>query len=180
MAGATVECLLCSKRFTLEQILNDEFFVVTCICRECYAKLQSKPQTISCFGKSDCYDSESLACSSLCPDITPCKQFIEESKMRKHRKVITVDEAARKKAARLLTHKDEYPRQRDLPFRETSIIGQAYALCVDGCTVKQMDKFIKQTGCNRQWLLRNLRRESIHGFVWTWKEDGEHYKIIPA
>jgi hypothetical protein len=64
-------CLLCDNKFSLADIEKGTYYGVTGICRDCYRKMTKNEQ--SCFGKL--YDTNTLECSTFCPDRGICPSF---------------------------------------------------------------------------------------------------------
>lgn len=80
-----VECVLCTKRYSMADILGGRFWVETLICSPCYAKMQAAPFHESCFGKPSeirpdgkryGYTRTSKACLEWCPDRLICRRIV--------------------------------------------------------------------------------------------------------
>jgi hypothetical protein len=78
-------CIICSKRFSVDDVEKGQYFASTFICRGCYEEMQKKSYSESCFGKATVqkkglvlygYSKKSLVCSKICPDREPCKLFV--------------------------------------------------------------------------------------------------------
>jgi hypothetical protein len=76
-----IECRLCLRRYTREDILSGLYQISTKVCSECYARMQAAPHNVSCFGKPDTmqdgkrllgYSQSARECQELCPDKTLC------------------------------------------------------------------------------------------------------------
>ena len=82
-----LECLLCAKRHSREDVRNGRYWPQTMVCSVCYVKMQAAPYRKSCFGKPTVlepisefiqvivekgYHPEAEECSRLCPDREPC------------------------------------------------------------------------------------------------------------
>jgi hypothetical protein len=67
-------CLLCSVRYTVDDVKNGLYFPSTSICFSCY-KERAKSKLL-CFGKERKYDPDSIACGSNCGDERFCRLFI--------------------------------------------------------------------------------------------------------
>ena len=81
-----LECLICTVRYSLEDILDGTYQLETWVCSSCYAEMQRKPHEQSCFGKPTFvmldgkrelgYDSECRDCKDLCPDRVICQKVV--------------------------------------------------------------------------------------------------------
>lgn len=84
--GKFLECLICTERFSEEEILSGKYRLETMICSYCYSRLQRKPHHQSCFGKPTTnlpdgkrllgYNAKALECKELCPDREVCRLVI--------------------------------------------------------------------------------------------------------
>jgi hypothetical protein len=80
-------CVLCSRRYSLEDVERFDFFPTTGICVKCYQAGKRVPYLDWCFGKTNIvgkngkvvkfgYDAEAKACSQYCPDKKICALFV--------------------------------------------------------------------------------------------------------
>lgn len=77
-----LECILCRKRYSLDDILKGAYRLETMVCSFCYASLQKQPYDISCFGKPTVilpnnqkllgYSPKAPECQRFCPDRKVC------------------------------------------------------------------------------------------------------------
>lgn len=82
-----LECILCSQRYSREDILSGMYQLETFICSPCYAKMQRAPYEVSCFGKT-CgyiphlnkrlygYKEDAVECRDVCPDRNICRRAV--------------------------------------------------------------------------------------------------------
>ena len=83
---SVLPCVLCDKKFSVEDVRSGLFFASTMVCRECYERGQAAPYQEWCFGKENQvrdgkvvlygFDAETEECSQFCPDRTICPQFL--------------------------------------------------------------------------------------------------------
>lgn len=83
-----LECVTCSRLFSLEDVLNGLYQLQTLVCSYCYARMQALPYEKSCFGKPMAvaggrrlygYDPDARECREECPDRELCRQvFLDE------------------------------------------------------------------------------------------------------
>lgn len=81
-SSGILECLLCTRRYSKEEILQGRYQPETLICSRCYAKMQKSPHHISCFGKPTVilpsgkhlwgYNPRTATCRTICPDHKIC------------------------------------------------------------------------------------------------------------
>lgn len=81
-----LECRLCTKRYSREDVMDGTYRIETLICSHCYVSMQKSPHSLSCFGKPTFrllsgkmlygYDPESRDCNHLCPDRNICKIIV--------------------------------------------------------------------------------------------------------
>jgi hypothetical protein len=76
-----VPCLLCSKRYSVQDVQEGRYFASTGVCMSCYEEMAKKPISASCFGKKTVgqqfgYNSRAIVCAKICPDREVCKQFV--------------------------------------------------------------------------------------------------------
>jgi len=71
-------CILCSVRYTVEDVKNGLYFPFTSICLSCYTVRYKSKQL--CFGNKRKYDGDSIACGMECPDERMCRLFIRHGK----------------------------------------------------------------------------------------------------
>lgn len=64
-------CLLCSKKFSIEDVRQGNYIPETGICTMCYREMAADLAT--CFGKQ--YDQEAVECQDFCPDKSVCKTW---------------------------------------------------------------------------------------------------------
>lgn len=69
------ECVMCSGRFTVEDVESGRYFPSTGGCFECYKTLAKNKRL--CFGKEKLYDTSTLACRVECPDKRICRTFVK-------------------------------------------------------------------------------------------------------
>jgi hypothetical protein len=86
-----LECLLCLRRYSREDILAGLYRLETLICSPCYAKMQGQALTPACYARS-CFGKPSIMifggrrlrgynpaakeCNKLCPDREVCRRVI--------------------------------------------------------------------------------------------------------
>lgn len=82
-----LECLLCERRYSRRDVVEGRYWTETLVCSLCYAKMQSKPHQLCCFGKPTManfnslkplpgYSPKSRECRQLCPDRNVCAHII--------------------------------------------------------------------------------------------------------
>lgn len=81
-----LECLLCTLRFSIDDILSGAYNIETFICSLCYAEMQQKPHEQNCFGKPTFiltsgkhalgYEPIAKECQDVCPDRMICKRIV--------------------------------------------------------------------------------------------------------
>lgn len=97
MEAKVLQCIECDRKFNLQDVRDENFFVDTSTCKKCYLKLAALPATVSCFGKEKLvYESKSklggtkviegfsandVECTLHCQDRVVCRQFIQEKTM---------------------------------------------------------------------------------------------------
>ena len=92
MTTASVECLLCTKRYTAKEIDKGAYCLETMVCLKCYLAMQRRPAVQCCFGKPTIiqpnnkvsqsgYDPKSVECNRLCPDRIPCRRLQEKGSL---------------------------------------------------------------------------------------------------
>jgi len=79
-------CLLCSQKFSVEDVQAGKYVIETGICMGCYKDLQKSITT--CFGKTTTgkrwgYDEETVECSRFCPDKEVCRSFVKAESIQK-------------------------------------------------------------------------------------------------
>jgi len=81
-------CLLCSERFSVQDIAEGKYFVSTGVCFGCYERKQKSSYVDSCFGKNSVlanglvlygYNPKIVVCGSICQDKEICKLFLDGS-----------------------------------------------------------------------------------------------------
>lgn len=70
------ECVVCSNRYTLDDVQEGNFIPSTSVCLTCYQVLYKNKS--SCFG-SDLYNASELVCQE-CPDKRICRGFVKHIK----------------------------------------------------------------------------------------------------
>jgi len=81
----SLECLLCRRRYSLNDIAKGNYQIETKICSPCYLIMQEAPREKSCFGKPGVllpdgtklygYDPVVKECQELCPDRLVCRKL---------------------------------------------------------------------------------------------------------
>jgi hypothetical protein len=83
-----IECVLCTRQRSRQDILSGLYRAETMICSYCYAKMQQQPYEASCFGKPGYaktkynpkriygYMPTAIECSQMCPDAAVCKLIV--------------------------------------------------------------------------------------------------------
>jgi hypothetical protein len=81
-----LECLLCRKRYSREEILAGLYRLETFVCSSCYVKKQEQPHAKCCFGKPTFilknrkvlrgYEPEAIECQELCQDREVCRILV--------------------------------------------------------------------------------------------------------
>jgi hypothetical protein len=69
---------------------------------------------------------------------------------------------------------------KNLPYRENSLLGRAWKMCVAGASIKELTKLCNKEGCNLPWLLRTMRSGKRFGWTWKTREDAGKLKIYDA
>lgn len=82
----SLECLLCFRRYSLEDIKDGLYRIETGVCSFCYAELQKKSHNEACFGKPSVrlpegktllgYNSKAVECNRLCQDRELCRSIV--------------------------------------------------------------------------------------------------------
>ncbi len=77
-----LECVVCTERYSREDVLSGLYQITTKVCSLCYERMQASPHKVNCFGKSDVilldgtrlrgYSRTSHECQNLCPDRALC------------------------------------------------------------------------------------------------------------
>lgn len=83
---AVLECLLCRRGVTSEEVRLGLFQLSSNVCNQCYRKMQDSPYEKSCFGKVTIvhpkrqlgYNPNAIECKELCPDRVVCRKVIME------------------------------------------------------------------------------------------------------
>lgn len=70
------ECVVCSNRYTLDDVKTGEYMPSTSVCLNCYKQMRDNKS--SCFA-SDKYDIQVLACQE-CSDNRHCRAFVKHRK----------------------------------------------------------------------------------------------------
>lgn len=88
-----------------------------------------------------------------------------------------------RRAALQLLYKKHYKkpsRKSKVLFRQGSAVYQAFELCRDGCTVKELYALAEKCRTDPKWLFRIFRREVLRGYRWQWIEaEGRVRAIYP-
>lgn len=81
-----LECIICTLRFSSEDVHNGVYNIQTFVCSYCYAEMQQKPHYQSCFGKPTFillngkrelgYDPNARECRDSCPDRVLCQRIV--------------------------------------------------------------------------------------------------------
>jgi hypothetical protein len=82
------ECLLCTDKFTVEDVRKKHFYIQTLICKKCYIIGVKTNSRIWCFGKlqkhnSPGFSQENVSCRLLCSDRVICQKFITKNNKEK-------------------------------------------------------------------------------------------------
>lgn len=174
-----LECVECGEKYSEDDVFNLNYFPQTRVCFKCYQNKQRAPFTTTCFGKRSKgkqygYDPMAIECRQQCPDRKICQQFV--SKDMERRRELT--EAQRKVALRLLLYKPRPKSTVGKPFKRGSTINTAFRMCVRGTTRAKLQALVERRGGDITHVLRILRRESIHGYQWEWKESSGNIHIV--
>ena len=93
MASAKVQCVLCEREFTPEQIQEGLLDLGTMVCGYCYLAMQKKSYAASCFGKPTVYrmiggkpefiyvgyHPQAVECQRWCPDRKVCRKVVGDA-----------------------------------------------------------------------------------------------------
>lgn len=81
-----LECLICTLRYSFDDILCGVYNIETFVCSHCYAEMQQKPHAQSCFGKPTVillngkrdlgYDIKAKECRDVCVDRSMCQRIV--------------------------------------------------------------------------------------------------------
>lgn len=91
-----LECLLCERRYSRDDVARGLYWIETFTCSACYAVMQAKSRAQCCFGKADVvvpvegeegtgrvvelgYSPTAPECSQLCPDRKVCSRLFQAS-----------------------------------------------------------------------------------------------------
>lgn len=80
---ALLWCLLCSDRFSSDDVDEGRYFAQTGICTKCYTRMKKSDDT--CFGKENGdgrygFDESTEECGEFCPDREVCRLFVQNGK----------------------------------------------------------------------------------------------------
>ncbi len=74
-----LECLLCQKRYSVDDVKKSLFFASTMVCAMCYScAVKNRGQKDWCFGG---YDKRYRECRVDCPDKRICRFFTRKKSM---------------------------------------------------------------------------------------------------
>src|SRR6185503_1135643 len=150
MSRKIIQCLICDKKYSVEDILSSKYFVDTLVCLVCYNRMQADKRC--CFAKE--YDASAEECSRFCPDRSICVQFVKG--------ILPVN------------------GEPAIPFtRKGSIIYRCFQLCmqVGGITKVELEKFVKRKKGNADRIYGCFRREEIYGKKWRYIETAKSVRI---
>jgi hypothetical protein len=81
-----LECVICFERYSEADIVAGRYWAEPAVCSECYALMQSRPYSASCFGKPSVvnargkrllgYNPKAIECRQLCPDRAVCRRIV--------------------------------------------------------------------------------------------------------
>jgi hypothetical protein len=85
-----LECTLCKRGYSAQDVSKGLFYPSTGICTECYVQGQKSSRKVWCFGKLDfkrgrktvlaAFNPTATECKLHCPDRVVCKEFIDKKR----------------------------------------------------------------------------------------------------
>jgi len=189
--SAMLECILCHKKYTEDDVRGLEYFPSTGICFDCYAKGQKAAYVTWCFGKRSLvgignkvlalgYDPNSKACEKECPDRKLCPLFVSNEiyiwRAEMGKKVDVQDAPV----GETHTPKKVKPYTGPpLPFRELgAMTTRAFLLCMKGVLIDDLVAWVKAQGGEPRRVLRIMRSGTFHGKTWKVHEKNGYLKIV--
>jgi hypothetical protein len=71
-----LECVLCSKRYSIQDVKSGNYFPSTGVCLGCYGQAQVGNKKLWCFGT---FQANAIECKTECPDKRICREFTNRS-----------------------------------------------------------------------------------------------------
>ena len=162
-----LECVICGRRFTEQDIHFRRYFASTQVCRACYERGQKSSYSVWCFGKQSVlasggyvlehgYDPTAGDCAHECPDRGICALFVSGDLGM-----------ARQKRLKC-------------PFRQThSMTVRAWMKCATtGMAIEHLIRWVNRQGGDPVRLLRILRSGEMNHVQWQVEEGNGFLKII--
>jgi hypothetical protein len=161
-----LECVLCAKRFTEQDVQFRRYFASTQVCRACYERGQRASFAVWCFGKLNVlapsgevleygYDAVAEECAQECPDRGICRLFV-------------LGELGMARQKRL-----------KCPFRQTrSMTVRAWMKCATtGISVENLVRWVNRQGGDPVRMLRIMRSGEMNHVQWVVDERNGFLKI---
>lgn len=184
-----LECILCEKHFSIEDVKQLKFFPSTGVCFDCYLKGQNASYATWCFGKPNLYslndrvlefgyDEDKKVCQSECPDRRLCPLFMtgqivvwRNPSMVKVKDVPVGEEHVQKKSKQY--------KGPALPFHQIgAMTTKAFLICMKGVMVDDLVKWVKVQGGSSTRVLRIMRSGCFNGKRWKVNEANGYIKVF--